>query len=168
MKIPCLLLFLFPAIVFGQVTTIDTNKDVSHWLDSIKTLPLTQQLYAIKQRAISDTNTYVCYRQFVCREGLKGRYVYKTPVIGNKKEVSCKPSYWIGGYPFMNDDTKNKDGLLKFQQALEKVKIDTILSLQGTAAEALLGSDAVCGAVLIVVKDKRSRKWLSRSRSANK
>jgi hypothetical protein len=151
----------------GQVTVINTNEDVLHWLDSIKTLPLTLQLNAINQRAISDTNTYVHYREFVC-VGARGSYVYKTPVIGNKTEVSCKPSYWVGGYHFMDDDTKDKEGLLKFQDALEKVKIDTVLVFQGTAADALFGSDAACGAVLLVVKDKRSRKWLIRNQSVNK
>jgi len=165
MKILCLLLSFFPIIVFGQVTVIDTDKDVSHWLDSIKTLPLTLQLNAIQQRAVSDTNTYVRYRDFVC-VGLRGSYIYRTPVIRNKTAVSCKPLYSVGGYRFMDNDTKDKEGLLKFQEVLETVKIDTVTVLQGATATALFGSDGACGVVWIVVKDKRSKKWLKRYKAS--
>src|SRR5262245_50714982 len=130
MKILSLLLCLFPITAFGQATAVvNTNDDVLHWLDSIKTLPLTAQLNAINQRAIRDTNTYVHHRMYHCSLVKLDSSAYKVPAIENKTEVSCKPTYLVGGYFFMDNNTNMREELLKFQEVLGKAKIDTVLVL---------------------------------------
>jgi hypothetical protein len=156
---------------YGQDTTdasnlksdlILTDSQNKKWLDSLKTLPLKNQLEFITQRVISDTNVFIRYGY---ADGLSVDY---SQVKKTKFEGCCKPIIIIEPtYKVFNfDDKFGKPNLSneikKFKETLDAIIIETVKVLPENEATAIWGSNAANGAILLKVTDKRSIKFLKK------
>jgi hypothetical protein len=143
------LCLLFPPI-FGQTQQlILTTEQNSKWLDSLKILPLDQQLLTIKARLLSDTNVFV-----------RQRYPDKirvTDSLGSRVYGEGKPTLIIGGDAIIiaNKTPTNKIVSLTKLMTLAYIKTIFILSPNDPATTALYGSAGQYGIIVMEVKKKK-------------
>ena|SRR5690349_18475641 len=143
-------LCLIYSSAFGQTKNlILTSEQNSNWLDSIKTLPIDNQLSAIKQRLLSDTNVFV--RQNY-PDGIK-----VIDQIGDRVYGDGKPFIIIGGYPMIIDNKTETKKIIGLTQLLDTVRIKTVsvLSPNDPAMSALYGNSVQSGIIVMTLTRKK-------------
>jgi len=151
-----LLCLLFPS-AFGQTQhLILTTKQNSKWIDSLKTLPLDQQLLTIKDRLLSDTNIFV-------RQSYPDR-IKVTDSLGSRVYGDGKPTLIIGGYAMIIDNKTQTNKIVSLTKLLTPTYIKTIfiLSPNDPAATALYGSAGQFGIIVMTVTKKKNVKHFKR------
>ncbi len=151
-----LLCLLFPS-VFGQTQQlILTAEQNSKWIDSLKTLPLDQQLSTIKDRFLSDTNVFI-------RRSYPDR-IKVTDSLGNRVYGDGKPTLIIGGYVMIIDNRTQTNKIVSLTKLLTPTYIKTIfiLSPNDLAATALYGSAGQFGIIVMTVTKKKYAKLFKR------
>jgi hypothetical protein len=150
------LYLLFPS-AFGQTPhLILTTEQNSKWIDSLKTLPLDQQLLAIEHRVFSDTNVFV-------RQGYPDR-IKVTDSLGRRVYGDGKPTLIIGGYAMIIDNKTQTNKIVNLTKLLTPTYIKTIfiLSPNDPAATALYGIAGRHGIIIMTVTKKKYAKLFKR------
>jgi hypothetical protein len=145
------LLCLFFPSAFGQTEhVILTREQNSKWLDSLKILPLDQQLLTIKDRLLSDTNVFV-------RQSYPDRIKVTDP-LGSRVYGEGKPTLIIGGYAMIIDNKTQTIKIFNLTKLLTPTHIKTIfiLSPNDPAATALCGSAGQFGIIVMTVTRKKN------------
>ena len=110
--------------VFGQTKNlILTREQNSKWIDSIKTIPLVQQLSIIKDRLLADTNVFV-----------KQHYAHTTKVteqIGDKVYGDGRPIIIIEGNFMAIDNKTQGKKVIGLSQLLNTTYIKAVSILSG-------------------------------------
>ena len=151
------LLCLLLSSVFGQTQhLILTTEQNGKWVDSLKKLPLDQQLSKIKDRLLSDTNVFV-------RQSYPDR-IKVTDSLGNRVYGDGKPTLIIGGYAMIIDNKTQTNKIVSLTKLLTQtyVKETFILSPNDPAATALYGSAGQFGIIVMTVTKKKYAKLFKR------
>ncbi len=170
-RILTLLFLLFSSNCFGQEYKDSLNlkqklilseEQNTKWFDSLKKLSTPQQMNFILDRVILDTNVYIKY-SYADRIHVDYSIQSKT-----KFEGCCKPVIAIETIPIVFyfddkfDQEKILDGIGKFKQMINDVIIDEIQVMPKERAMAFYGSDAMHGAILLKITDKKSIKLIKK------
>jgi len=147
------IIFLFCLTVsssFGQTQNlILTSEQNNKWLERLTTLPIQEQLGAIKERLLADTNVFI--RQY---------YADRVRVVehsGNRVYAEAKPTLIIGGYPMRIDNetkTFKIKGLIELL-TIEYVKSIHILNPNDPVALAFYGSAGLSGIIVMTLTKKK-------------
>jgi hypothetical protein len=151
------LLCLFFPSAFGQTQhLILTTEQNSKWLDSLKTLPLNQQLLTINNRLLSDTNVFI-------RQSYPDR-IKVTDSLGSRVYGDGKPTLIIGGYAMIIDNKTQTSKVVSLTKLLTPTYIKTIfiLSPNNPAATALYGNAGQYGIIVMTVSKKKNVKQFKR------
>lgn len=151
-----LLCIFFPS-AFGQTQhLILTTQQNGKWLDSLKKLPLDQQLSTIKDRLFSDTNVFV-------RQSYPDR-IKVTNSLGNRVYGDGKPTLIIGGYAMIIDNKTQPNKIVSLTKLLTQTYIKEIfiLSPNDPAATAIYGSAGQFGIIVMTVTKKKYAKIFKR------
>ena len=151
------LIWLFVPSAFGQTQhLILTTEQNSKWLDSLKTLPLDQQLYTINYRLLSDTNVFI-------RQSYPDR-IRVTDSLGSRVYGDGKPTLIIGGYAMTIDNKTQTNKIVSLTKLLASTYIKTIFILipNDPAATALYGSAGQFGIIVMTVTKKKNVKQFKR------
>lgn len=156
-----LILALFSTILssYGQTTNlIITREQNNKWFDSLKFLKLDQQLLAINERLLADTNIFV--RQFY---NDRIRFVDS---LGKRIYGDGKPMIIISGYLMEIDNKTNNKKIIELTRLLDTINIKTLLALSGNdpAMQTIYGNSAQSG---ILIMTLRKNKYLKRFRKLN-
>jgi hypothetical protein len=153
-----LLCLIFTSAFSQTQHLILTAEQNSKWLDSLKTLPLDQQLLTINDRLLSDTNVFV-------RQSYPDR-IKVTDSLGNRVYGDSKPTLIIGGYPMIIDNKTKTSKIVSLTKMLtiKFIKTINILSPNDPAASALYGSASLSG---IIVMTLTKKKYLKKFRRLN-
>ena len=160
------LTFLFCLIftsAFSQTQhLILTAEQNSKWLDSLKTLPLEQQLLTIKGRLLSDTNVFI-------RQSYPDR-INVTDSLGNRVYGDGKPTLIIGGYAMTIDNKTHTNKIVSLTKLLTPTYIKTIFipSPNDPAATALYGSAGQFGIIVMTVTKKKYAKLFKKRKKGKK
>jgi hypothetical protein len=160
--------FHLASFCMGQLTpTVDSSHNLTlilscqdnfRWLDSLKAVKLSKQVELIKQRVISDTNVYV--PPLPLDRVIRNVHTHRDRIKG-----CCKPLWILGSFLVRFDEEKPKSDLITFIQVIDQIEIDSIYAYTGQEKEiqAIYGSEAACGLVVMAIKDKRSSKIVKKS-----
>ena len=152
-----ILFCLTVASVSGQTSNlILTTEQNNKWLDSLKELPLQQQLLTINERLLSDTNIFI-------RQSYPDR-IRVVDQLGNRVYGDAKPFIIIGGYPMIIDNKTETSKIIGLTKLLtnEFIKSISILSPNDPAASAIYGSVAMSGIIVMVLTQKKYLKKFTR------
>jgi len=144
-----ILLLSFPS-AFGQTQNlILTREQNNKWLDSLKILQLDQQLFAIKDRLLADTNVFI-----------RQNYPDKIRVndhVGERVYGDAKPFIIIGGYPMIIDNKTETFKIIGLTNLLSNEFISSIhiLSPNDPTTTAIYGSAALDGVIVMVLSKKK-------------
>lgn len=148
---------LFFPSAFGQKQRlILTAEENSKWIDSLKILPLDQQLLTINDRLLSDTNVYF-------RKNYNDR-IKIADSLGTRVYGEGKPSLIIGGYAMIIDNKTQKNKIVSLTKLLTPTYINSIfiISPNDPAAIALYGSVGQFGIIVMTVTKKKNVKQFKR------
>ena len=149
-----LFLCLISSSAFGQTKNlILTSEQNINWLDSIKSLTLDKQLFAIKQRLLSDTNVFV-------RRSYPDR-IKVIDQIGDRVYGDGKPFIIIAGYPMIIDNKTETEKIIGLTELLDTVKVKTIfvLSPNDPVMSALYGNSVQSGIIVMTLTRKKYLKY---------
>ncbi|NNV57683.1 hypothetical protein [Limnovirga soli] len=141
--------FIFSSACGQAPNFILTSDQNNKWIDSLKTLPLEQQLAAINIRLLIDTNIYV--RQFY------NDRIRISDSLGNRVYGDGKPSLVVGGY-FMIIDNGTKNGqIIKLTKLLTAhyIKEVGLLSSNNPKTLALYGTKGLHGIIFLTMTKKK-------------
>jgi hypothetical protein len=156
LSLTLLLYILFPSAFGQRQHLILTTEQNSKWIDSLKTLPLDQQLVTIKDRLLSDTNVFI-------RQSYPDR-MKVTDSLGKRVYGDGKPTLIIGGYVMIIDNKTQTNKIVSLTKLLTPTYIKTIfiLSQNDPAATALYGSAGQHGIIIMTVTKKKYAKLFKR------
>lgn len=145
-----LLFCLILQSVFGQTNNlILTREQNNKWIDSIKTMPLVQQLSIIKDRLLADTNIFV--------KQLHSDKIKVSEQVKNKVYGDGKPIIIINGNFMAIDNKTETEKIIRLTQLLNATHIKTTSILSGNepSTTAIYGSLASSGVILMTLTKKR-------------
>jgi len=145
---------LFPS-AFGQTQhLILTTEQNSKWLDNLKTLPLDQQLFAIKDRLLSDTNIFI-------RQNYPDR-IMVTDSLGSRVYGDAKPILIIDSYAMIIDNKTQTNKIVSLAKLLtiEFIKTIQVLGPNDPEASSLYGSSSLNGIIFMTLTKKKYLKKL--------
>lgn len=152
----CLLCLVFPN-AYGQTQQlILTREENGLWLDSLKKIPLDQQLLRINDRLLLDTNVFV-------RQSYSDR-IKVADSLGNRVYGDGKPILVVGGYIMTIDNRTQTNKIISLTKLLTPTYIKSIfiLSPNDPAATALYGNAGQFGIIVMTVTKKKIVKLFKR------
>lgn len=149
-KITILLLFT-SAYVFGQTQDLILTKEQNNdWLDNLKTLPLEQQLFTLKNRLLSDTSVFI-------RQSYPDRRIPVDEQLGTRVHGDAKPVIVIGNYPIIIDNKTETSKIIGLTNLLsgKYISIIHVLSPNDPTTAALYGSASLGGVIIMKLTRKK-------------
>ncbi|MEO6455656.1 MAG: hypothetical protein ABIN97_16365 [Ginsengibacter sp.] len=144
--------------VSGQTQNlIFTTEQNNKWLDSLKILPLEQQLLTVKERLLSDTNIFI-------RQSYPDRRIQVVEQLGNRVYGDAKPIIIIGEYPMIIDNKTETSKIIGLTNLLSNkyISVIHILSPNAPATTAIYGSAALGGVIVMVLTKQKYLKIFKR------
>jgi hypothetical protein len=120
------------------------------WLDSLGKQPLAQQLQMVTDRVVLDTNVIV---NLPNADRARERMTFR-------REGCCKPLFALDGYLITFNQIDPSKDVAIFLSVFSQVHIVRVEVHTDLNVSSLYGSEGDCGLVLLVVKDKASRKLI--------
>ena len=142
--------FLLTSITlcFAQSTTRDSlilsDYQNDRWLIRLETVPLNDQVKIIRERILADTAIFI-------RQAFADRI---TIDYSHEKRIegACKPLLVFESQPAYISNKTSKASIEKLAILITKANIKKVTLMKGAEAQAIYGSRATCGVVMLEVK----------------
>lgn len=150
------LLFLLLLSEHGQSQNLILTREQNDlWFDSLKTMPFDQQLYTIKERLLSDTNSFI--KQY--SDGLKA-----IDSLGRRVFAADRLKLIISGYIIFIQNNTPTEKIVRLTNLLNTVYIKDIsfLDPHDPKTTALFGASGYYGIIIMTVTKKKYAKLFKR------